>query len=431
MRRDVDASALGRIIASVKVLDTGVLEDVSADGLRRALTGRALTRTDRHGKQLFFRIGRGRWLTVHLGMTGDLILLENGQDPPRFTRVRLDFEDGASLVYEDMRKFGAIGLTPSKSAFLERKRLGPDALEIKREDFMERASLHRRSIKTVLLDQSVLAGVGNLYSDEALFQCGVHPMALADELSEDRLGCIHRNLVNIMDRSIKVGTDFDSLPEGYLLKDPPSNLPLSQRPRPMAYDEGQWPDRIFLPTVPKAMRGEAIPCWDQVRHMAKAKGTTVELARPDEAEVLTSIQTATFDDDTRRHLGKPRGGPYGYDSLEFCQRVDRRRKDVRHQGGRGDHRWGLRHGACGRHGLHQPAFHNARAARSRDGRAGTCWRWRGSSLTLRGSSSIHRFGRNGTNISMSPSGYCKVGETLEKEHGFTLILYEKRREPRR
>ncbi len=135
MRRDVDASALGRIIASVKVLDIGVLEDVSADGLKRALTGRALTRTDRHGKQLFFRIGRGRWLTVHLGMTGDIIFLEDGQGPPRFTRVRLDFEDGASLVYEDMRKFGAIGLTSSKSAFLERKRLGPDALEIKREEF--------------------------------------------------------------------------------------------------------------------------------------------------------------------------------------------------------------------------------------------------------------------------------------------------------
>ncbi len=52
--------------------------------------------------------------------------------------------------------------------------------------------------------------------------------------------------------------------------------------------------------------------------MAKVKGTTVELAGPEEAEVLTSIQTVTFDDDTRRHLGKPRGGPYGYDSLEFC-----------------------------------------------------------------------------------------------------------------
>ncbi len=67
------------------------------------------------------------------------------------------------------------------------------------------------------------------------------------------------------------------------------------------------------------MRGEAIPCLDQVRHMAKAKGTTVEQARPDEAEALTSIQTATFDDDTRRHLGKPRGGPSGYDSIEFCK----------------------------------------------------------------------------------------------------------------
>ncbi len=232
VRRDVDASVLGRIIVTVKVLDPGVLEDITADGLRKALTGRALTRTDRHGKQLFFRIGKGRWLTVHLGMTGDLIFLEDGQGPPRFTRVRFDFEDGSSLVYEDMRKFGAIGLTPSKASFLERKRLGPDALVIEREDFVERASRHRRPIKTVLLDQSVLAGVGNLYSDEVLFQCGVHPLALADGLDKDRLSCIHRHLVIVLRWSIDARTDFDQLPEGYLLKarHPSSNCPKGHGP---------------------------------------------------------------------------------------------------------------------------------------------------------------------------------------------------------
>jgi formamidopyrimidine-DNA glycosylase len=117
-----------------------------------------------------------------------------------------------------MRKFGAIGLTPSKASFLERKRLGPDALAIEREDFVERTSRHRRPIKTVLLDQSVLAGVGNLYSDEVLFQCGVHPLALADGLKEDRLSCIHRNLVIVLGSSIDARTDFDQLPEGYMLK---------------------------------------------------------------------------------------------------------------------------------------------------------------------------------------------------------------------
>jgi formamidopyrimidine-DNA glycosylase len=232
VRRSVKASALGRRIASAMVLDTGVLEDVTAEELEGALTGQALTGAARHGKQLFLQVGQGRWLTVHLGMTGGVQVLEDRQDLPRFTRVRLDFDDGGSLVYEDMRKFGAIGLTPSMSAFLERKRLGPDALEIERDDFVERVARHRRPIKTVLLDQSVLAGVGNLYSDEALFQCGVHPMALADELGEDRLDCIHRNIVSIMDRSIKVGTDFDSFPEGYMLKarHPTSHCPKGHGP---------------------------------------------------------------------------------------------------------------------------------------------------------------------------------------------------------
>jgi formamidopyrimidine-DNA glycosylase len=232
VRRKVEASALGRTIASVEVLDIGVLEGASTEGLKTALTGHALTRTDRHGKQLFFRIGNGRWLTVHLGMTGDLIFLEDGRGLPRFTRVRFDFEDGSSFVYEDMRKFGAIGLTPSKASFLERKRLGPDALAIGREDFVERVSRHRRPIKTVLLDQSVLAGVGNLYSDEVLFQCGVHPLALADGLDEDQLRCLHRNLAIVLRSSIDARTDFDQLPEGYMLKarHPSSRCPKGHGP---------------------------------------------------------------------------------------------------------------------------------------------------------------------------------------------------------
>jgi formamidopyrimidine-DNA glycosylase len=232
VRRQVEASALGRIIAIVNVLDIGVLDEVSAEDLEWALTGRALTRTDRHGKQLFFRIGKGGWLTMHLGMTGGMMFLEGGEGPPPYSRVQFDFEDGASLVFADMRKFGAIGLTPSKSSFLRRKRLGPDALAIERGDFVDRAGRHRRPIKTVLLDQSVLAGVGNLYSDEVLYQCGVHPLALADGLGEDRLGCIHRNLALVLRSSLDVGTDFNRLPEGYMLKDrhPSSPCPKGHGP---------------------------------------------------------------------------------------------------------------------------------------------------------------------------------------------------------
>jgi formamidopyrimidine-DNA glycosylase len=165
-------------------------------------------------------------------MTGYLMFLERGEGPPLYSRVRFDFEDGGSMIFADMRKFGAIGLTPSKEAFLKMKRLGPDALAIERGDFVDRAGGHRRPIKTVLLDQSVLAGVGNLYSDEVLFQCGVHPLALADGLGEDRLGCIHRNLAIVLRSSLDVGTDFDRLPEGYLLRarHPTSTCPKGHGP---------------------------------------------------------------------------------------------------------------------------------------------------------------------------------------------------------
>ena len=94
MRREVEASALGRVISTVNVVDIGVLDGVSAEELERALTGNALTRTGRHGKQLFFRISKGGWLTVHLGMTGGLMFLEREEGPPQYSRVQFDFEDG-------------------------------------------------------------------------------------------------------------------------------------------------------------------------------------------------------------------------------------------------------------------------------------------------------------------------------------------------
>jgi formamidopyrimidine-DNA glycosylase len=219
VRRSIAAHCLHRPISTLEVLDEGILEKTTSQRLRRALIGRSFGKIERHGKQIFIKIEKGGWLTVHLGMTGDLICSSDQVGPPRFTRMLVHFEDGGNLVFQDMRKFGAIGLTRSMNGFIKEKGLGPDALAISAEEFVGRASEHGRHIKTVMMDQTVLAGVGNLYSDEALFQCQIHPLTRSNTLSEGQLLCLHEKVQEVLGISIELGTDFGRLPEKYLLRD--------------------------------------------------------------------------------------------------------------------------------------------------------------------------------------------------------------------
>ena len=138
--------------------------------------------------------------------------------PPRFTRIALHFAGGMNLFYSDQRKFGKVGLVSSIDQFVAEHHLGPDALRINRSEFIERASGHRKAIKSVLLDQTVLSGIGNLYADEALFQAKIHPETRADTISRKKMADLHRQIGTILRSSIAVSSDFDALPDWYLLR---------------------------------------------------------------------------------------------------------------------------------------------------------------------------------------------------------------------
>jgi formamidopyrimidine-DNA glycosylase len=208
---------LNRPIQSVEVLDDGVLQKVDAGAFQIGLIGRSMTTVGRQGKQMFIGLDDGSFLTIHLGMTGDLIIDEDGS-APRFTRIALHFAGGMSLFYLDQRKFGAVGLIGSVDKFVAEHRLGPDALCINRSEFIERTSSRRKAIKSVLLDQAVLSGIGNLYADEALFQAKIHPETRADTISRKKMADLHRHIGRILRISIAASSDFDALPDGYLLK---------------------------------------------------------------------------------------------------------------------------------------------------------------------------------------------------------------------
>ncbi len=214
-RRLLEEKALHRRIIAIEIRDGRILNSVSAQDLQRALAGQQLSSAIRHGKRLFLQIDSGLWLALHLGMTGWPIFLEPGQDDPRYTRLRIEFEGGAALAFDDPRIFGEVGLTERPQEFLARRGIGPDALKMEREAFLAAMSGRKGKIKPALLDQGLIAGLGNLYADEALFQSGICPQARC--LKREHLEGLFCAIQEVLRTSLACNADFEKLPDSYLL----------------------------------------------------------------------------------------------------------------------------------------------------------------------------------------------------------------------
>lgn len=164
--------------------------------LARSLEGRTMTGVRRHGKFIVIDLDRGV-LVVHLGMTGKL-LVGAPRGPHAYGFFVLN--DG-TLVYDDPRQFGRIeyGVTlPERLASL-----GPDPLEVSREDFTAELRRHTARVKSLLLNQRFLRGIGNIYADEALFRAGIHPKALSKKISRTRAAHLHEAIVEVLQMAIE------------------------------------------------------------------------------------------------------------------------------------------------------------------------------------------------------------------------------------
>jgi formamidopyrimidine-DNA glycosylase len=165
--------------------------------LAKRLVGRAIQSVTRRGKFIQIELDQG-FLTVHLGMTGKLLI--SGQRETHTYGV-FTLDDGV-LLYHDPRQFGTIEWSPEVHPRVAR--LGPEPLEITLEEF--RARLKRKTrMKSLLLNQTFLAGVGNIYADESLFAAGIHPLASAEKLSKARAEKLHAAIRGILAHSIELG----------------------------------------------------------------------------------------------------------------------------------------------------------------------------------------------------------------------------------
>jgi formamidopyrimidine-DNA glycosylase len=222
-KRYLDEHALRQTIARVAVNDARILGDLSASTFVARLEGNRFEESRRHGKHLLVRLRRAGWVTLHFGMTGDLVHFRGAADDPPYDRVRFDFEGGAHLAYVNRRMLGRVGLIDDADAFIREQRLGPDALDptFDRAAFAKALEGRRRDLKSVLMDQSLIAGIGNIYADEVLFQARLHPKTPASALDERQRVGLFRQIKAVLKTAIDCGAGaeqfLERLPEDYLL----------------------------------------------------------------------------------------------------------------------------------------------------------------------------------------------------------------------
>jgi formamidopyrimidine-DNA glycosylase len=188
----------GKTLQSIKIYENRSLEG-SRKTFTDALKNKKITRVFRRGKYICFCLENGLHLTIHLRMTGKL-LQKPGETDKKYLRATFAFNEKFSLYFVDMRIFGKIKLW-SEGDLLPK--LGPEPLDSQTVFKVLKSLKTTRFIKTVLLDQHVLAGIGNIYADEALFLAGIHPQAQLFQIEEAAIRRLSRGIPGILKQAIK------------------------------------------------------------------------------------------------------------------------------------------------------------------------------------------------------------------------------------
>lgn len=216
-KKYIDKTSLHQKIEVIKLTTSKVLLNTKEKELQVKVMGNFLEETFRHGKFLFIKLHKHGNLLLHFGLTGDLVFVKSDADPPRIFVLQLHFENGNSLYFTDTRKMGKVGLVDDIETFIAERGYGEDALKIKGKDFINRLEKKRVAVKTTLMNQKLVSGVGNEFSDEILFQVGIHPASITAKLSTAQLKTIYREMVSILKEAIKHNAERSKLDHYFFL----------------------------------------------------------------------------------------------------------------------------------------------------------------------------------------------------------------------
>jgi formamidopyrimidine-DNA glycosylase len=214
---DLRPGVVGKKISGVEILKSGSVGEPSEADFVRGLTGATISNLRRRGKYLVFSLDTRRSLVVHLRMTGSLILVPARTPPEKFVRISIQFKGGQSLHFRDVRRFGRMWLVDDEESLVGD--LGIEPLEASFTPAALAAILKGRqtAIKSLLLNQSLIAGIGNMYADEALYSARIHPLQPAGSLSKTEISRLHMAIRRVLNQGIQnkgASTDTYLRPDG-------------------------------------------------------------------------------------------------------------------------------------------------------------------------------------------------------------------------
>lgn len=201
---------LTRLVVGRKVLGTEVRWEKTIGGMSQEefdaeLVGRTIDKVDRRGKYLLFRFSGGLTMVSHLRMEGAYYTVPAGTEPGKHDLVTFHLDEGIDLFYRDTRKFGRMNLVPDGEALQVAglAKIGPEPTEkdLSLAYMVSEFGKSRMHVKPFLLDQSHIAGLGNIYVDETLWQSQIHPLTAANKLTEAELGRLRENIIHEIARA--------------------------------------------------------------------------------------------------------------------------------------------------------------------------------------------------------------------------------------
>lgn len=210
VRLGLEKFLVGDSFAGVRVLREDSVGYPAVKDFVKGLTGRTVVAAKRRGKYLLLELDSNAGLGVHLRMSGRLIVADEKHREAQFLRVLIKLKSGRELRFEDMRVFGRMWYVPPGEDFLKvipaLQELGPEPLEgLTAEHLVSAFRGKKQAIKTALLDQTIIAGLGNIYADEVLFQTGIHPLSLAGSITEKDAEKLVVAIAKTLKKAIKHG----------------------------------------------------------------------------------------------------------------------------------------------------------------------------------------------------------------------------------
>jgi formamidopyrimidine-DNA glycosylase len=191
----------GLKFTGVKIHDTRPVQDMELEEFCSRLIGSEVRALERRGKYMIIKLTGGEHLIIHLRMTGALLWDPCGEEP--FTRVEFLMNNGGRLVYSDVRRFGTIYLTRHPGKIVGKLGVEPLSRRFTPSVLAEMLHTHTAPVKSVLLNQQLIAGIGNMYADEALFTAKVHPQQPASSLKPAKIKALHKAIVDVLEKGIR------------------------------------------------------------------------------------------------------------------------------------------------------------------------------------------------------------------------------------